>query len=104
MDLDPDHLLRGPFLAGLSGSIVALRWVPGSTLAERLFNGAAGTAVAGFGAPALSAWLHITSADITSALAFAVGLFGLSLAAAVVQAIRDLKLAEIITGWISRRG
>ena len=104
MDLDPDRLLRGPFIAGLSGSIVALRWVPGITLLERLFNALAGTAVAGIGSPALSDWLHITSAGTVSALAFAVGLFGLSLAAAIVQAIRDLRLADIITGWISRKG
>ena len=104
MDLDPDHIIRGPFIAGLSGSIVALRWVPGITLPERLFNALAGTAMAGFGSPALSDWLHITSAGTVSALAFAVGLFGLSLAAAVVQAVRDIKLAEIITGWVSRKG
>ena len=104
MDLDPDRLMRGPFLAGLCGSIVALRWVPGISISERLFNAAAGTAVAGFGSPALADWLHVTSSVMISALAFAVGLFGLSLAAAVVQAIRDIKLAEIITGWISRKG
>jgi len=39
-----------------------------------------------------------------SALAFAIGMFGMSAAAAVMQGLRDIKLGEIMTGWISRGG
>lgn len=104
MDLDPSGLTRNPFAAGALGSLVGLKFAPGVSLLERITNVGAGAACAGYAAPALAEWMHVTSPHVHSGLAFAVGLFGLSLAAAVQQGIRDLKLGEVITGWISRKG
>lgn len=104
MDIDPSGLARNSFAAGALGSLVGLKFAPGASLGERITNVVAGGLCAGYAAPAVAEWLHITSSHVQSGLAFGVGLFGLSLAAAVWQGIRDLKLGEVITGWISRKG
>lgn len=104
MDVDLEKITRSPFLPGALGAVVALRFAPGITWGERAFNVAAGAACAGYVSPAITDWLHITSAGMQSGVSFGVGMFGLSLAAAALQAIRELKLGEIISGWISRRG
>ena len=38
-----------------------------------------------------------------SFLAFVLGLFGMSIAGAVMQALRDAKLGEAITSWLTRK-
>lgn len=104
MEIDPTGLARNPFAAGAIGSLVGLKFAPGATVVERVTNVVAGAVCAGYVAPGLLEWLHVTSPNLQSFTAFTVGLFGLSLAAAVQQGIRDLKLGEVITGWISRKG
>lgn len=104
MDVDMDKVVRNPFFAGALGSLAALKFAPGATWIERAGNVAAGSASAGFAGPALVDWLSIGSASMQSGVSFGVGMFGLSLAAAIVDGIRQVRLGEIITGWISRRG
>lgn len=103
-DFEPEKWLQSHFAVGALGSIVGLKFAPGATFFERVFNVGAGTLCAGFFAPALAEWWHVTSPGMHSAMSFAVGMFGISLAAAVAQAIRELKLGEILTGWLSRKG
>lgn len=104
MDFDPERIVRSPFAVGAAGSFVALRFAPGVSWWERLSNVIAGSLCAGFGGPALTEWLHITSAGMTAGVHFGVGMFGLSLAAAILQGIRETKLGEIATGWLQRKG
>ena len=101
---DVDKLARSPYAAGIAGSLVALKFAPGSTWGERALNVLAGSLTAAYVSPALVEWLHISSPGLQSGLSFLLGLFGLSLAAAAVQAIRDTPLGQVITGWISRKG
>lgn len=103
LDIDPESALRSHFTVGAVGSVVALRFAPGTSWQERIFNVASGSACAGYCAPALVEWFHIVSPGLSSAIAFGVGMFGLSVAAAVMQAIRELRLGEIVTGWLRRR-
>lgn len=100
---DVDKLARSPYAAGVAGSLVALRFAPGSTWVERAVNVVAGSITAAYVSPALAEWLRITSPGLQSGLAFLLGLFGLSLAAAALQAMREAQLGQVITGWISRR-
>ena len=104
LDVDPIAAVKHPWLAGLAGSLIALKFAPGSGWLERVFNLTCGTLCAGFVAPYLSEWLGVKSVNGEAALAFGVGLFGLSVAAAAMQALRDLRLAEILQGWMSRKG
>ena len=104
MDFDPERLARSPFFVGAAGSFVALRFAPGVSWWERLSNVVAGSLCAGFAAPAVMPALVMCSHSISAGVSFGVGMFGLSLAAAILQGIRETKLAEIATGWLQRRG
>ena len=57
-----------------------------------------------FVTPALVEWLHMNSPAYTSGAAFLLGLVGMSLAAALLQGIKETPLGKILTGWLSRKG
>lgn len=101
MSIDLDSL--APFAVGSAGAVVSLKFVPGPTWAERAFNVLTGCLCAGFLAPAAAEWFHMTSRGLQFGLAFLVGMFGLSVAAAVASGLRDLKLAEMVAGWLPGR-
>lgn len=103
LDIDPERYLRSPFLIGALGSFVALRFAPGLTWPERAINVASGALCAGFCAPALTEWMHVQTPAMQSLSAFAVGIFGLSFAAAVTTALRNVDMAAIISGWLGRK-
>ena len=104
MDFDPDRLIRSHFVTGAIGALItAVKFTPGSDWKERVFNVLSGSATAGFVAPALVEWLNLTSASYASGAAFVLGLVGMSLAAAVLQAIKDTPLGQIVTSWLQRR-
>ena len=104
MEIDPDKVLRSPWIAGALGSIVALRFAPGERWGDRVFNVLAGCLCAGYIAPALTEWLRIEPAGIRACAAFGVGMFGLSVAAEVVKFIRDGGLRQLAASWWSRKG
>lgn len=104
MDFNPEAIARSPFAVGALGALVtAIKFTPGATWPERVFNVAAGSLAAGFLTPALIEWLAMKSPAYISGAAFLFGLLGMSLCAAVLQAIKDTQLAKAIDGWITRR-
>lgn len=104
MDFDQDHIARNPFVVGAVGALItALRFTPGSTWIEKVLNAASGSAFAGFLVPPIVEWLHMTSPAYVSGAAFMFGLVGMSLAAAILQGIKDTPIGQIVTGWLSRR-
>ncbi len=103
MPLDPENITRTPWAAGAFGSLVALRFAPGLTWAARAFNVACGSLCAGFLSPPLVEYLHLGSAGMQAGAAFVIGMFGLSVAAALVDAVRSVGWADVIRGWVSRR-
>lgn len=104
MDIDPQKIITNPLFPGVVGALVGLRFAPGISWAERVTNVAAGAACAGFVAPAASEIFHLSSVSMMSFLAFVIGMFGMSIAAAVMQGLREIKVGEIISGWVSRKG
>lgn len=102
--MDPEKIAGSPFTIGALGAVItAVKFTPGASWIERVVNVLAGSAFAGYVTPALVEWLHMSSPSYTSGAAFLFGLVGMSLAAAVLSAIKDVPLAQIIGGWISRR-
>jgi fructose-specific phosphotransferase system IIC component len=93
------------FIAGGLGALVSLRfatandgwWKRGSTLL-------CGALVAGYFAQPLADWLKLAKETDILGVAFAIGLLGLSIIASIFRAIGELKVAEIVSGWISRKG
>lgn len=103
MDLDPQKIVTHPLTAGLGGALVGLRFAPGATILERSLNVLSGAACAGWLAPAAVTLFDLTSKSAEAAMAFLIGMFGLSIAAAAMEVVRTIKLSEIVSGWISRK-
>lgn len=103
MDIDPDRILRSPWVAGGLGALVGLRFAPGLTWWERAFNILCGCLCAGYISPALMEWLRIDPAGIRACAAFGVGMFGLSVAAEVMKFVRDGDLRQVAAAWWGKR-
>ena len=94
---------KTPEAASLAGALIALKWVPGNDMKERVANLAGGLSCAWFVTPIIVEFLlRNASANARAGLSFVIGLFGLSIASAVVQAIREVKLSEIIDSWLRK--
>ena len=103
MDIDPERLARSPFLVGAIGALItAVKFTPGACWAERSFNVIAGAAAAGYISPALVDWLGMSSPSYLSGAAFLVGMVGMSLASAMLQAIKETPFGAILASWLSR--
>lgn len=94
-DINPE-LIKSPWVAGAMGALVALRGVPGITWLERVFNLLCGAIIAGYMSPAAADYLGLTKPETHYAAAFLMGLFGLNLIAAIVEAIRTADLGSVL--------
>ena len=99
LDIDPATAVKHPAMAGLLGSVIALKFAPGAGWLERVTNVAAGTVCAAYLAPWLADFVGVGTPHGIAALSFGVGMFGLSMAAAIAQGIRD-KGFDVLTGWL----
>jgi len=104
MSVDPDTITGNSYIAALAGAILGLKAIPGTSLYERAFNLVSGFGMAIFLGPAIIDYVHITSVRISSGVIFAVGAAGLVGFAAIIDAIKQTKFGEIISGWITRKG
>jgi fructose-specific phosphotransferase system IIC component len=102
--MDLGALISSPFFVGGMGALVSLRFVEGVGWWRRVTTLVCGALIAGYFAQPLGDWLKLTKSSDVLGVAFALGLLGLSIISAALRAIAELKLAEIITGWIGRRG
>lgn len=102
VDLDPEKIIRSPFLIGAIGAAIASRSAPGEKWLTRMFNVLSGALFAGFVSPGLSEWFSLTSPAMQGAMAFASGLFGMNFVASVAAWIKEMKLADVLP-WIRRK-
>lgn len=103
IDIDPQKVIMHPLTAGIGGALVGLRFAPGLSWPERAVNVIAGAACAGWIAPAAAELFELVSTASQAALAFAIGMFGMSIAAALIDAVRATQWSDIITSWTKRR-
>lgn len=103
-DLDLSGLATSHFVAAFVGSLVGLKAMPGASIWQRIGNLCLGFGLAVFAGPALAEWAGVTSPKIQAGVVFACGAAGLVAFSAVVDGIKQTPLAQIITGWLSRRG
>jgi hypothetical protein len=94
---------RHPAVPGIVGAVIGLRWAPGATWWERIINVTSGSAIAGYVGPAAAEVFDLATPASQSALGFGLGLFGISLATALMQALRNLQLGDILADWLRRR-
>lgn len=102
VDLDPEKIVRSPFLIGAVGALVALRGAPGETWPTRIFNVLCGGLIAGFVSPAVAEWFSLTSPAMQGAMAFASGLFGMNFVATAVAWIKQIQLSDVLP-WVRRK-
>lgn len=102
MDIDPDRVLRSPFLIGALGALVALKGAPGETWAARIFNILSGALLAGFAAPAIAEFFSLPSPAMQGAMSFAVGLFGMNFVATASVWIKHLHISDVLP-WLRRK-
>ena len=74
------------------GALVSLRFVQG-TLPERLLMTAGGVSLSYYATPVSAAWLQMTHAE--GLVGFVIGLFGMTLAAKVYEALQALDAAVL---------
>lgn len=104
--LDPqtvEEVARSPWLPGVLGAIVAVRSAPGATWPERLVNILCGALISGFASPALSEYFGMTTQAMQSAMAFAVGLFGLNVVASITAWTKAMKVEDFLP-WKRKGG
>lgn len=95
---------KAVMIAGLIGAIISLRFVSEVTSwRSRVTMVVCGFFGASYGTPALAEWMKV-SERVESGLAFAIGLLFMSLAGAIVGAIKDAKLSEAISTWFKKPG
>ena len=102
-EVDVNRAAHHPLTAGLLGALVGLRWAPGTTWLGKLSNVAAGSLFAGYLGPVAAQLLGWPGPEAQSALGFGFGLFGLSLAGSVAQAIKETQLSELVKQWFGRK-
>lgn len=90
-DLSVDPTLTKVIPAAL-GALVSLRFVQG-TLPERLLMTAGGVSLSYYATPTSAAWLQMTNAE--GLVGFVIGLFGMTLAAKVYEAVQALDATAI---------
>jgi hypothetical protein len=102
---DLERVARSPFTIGAIGAAISSspRFLPGATWLERLSNVAAGALTAGYLTPAVTTWVGLERGGMGDGAAFVIGAFGMSLMAALLQAIKETAFGQILTGWLSRR-
>lgn len=82
-------LTKGSALGGFFGAVISLRFLEGLSWWKRLSTVIAGTFVAAYVTP-LIVLLFDLNVKVESGVAFLVGVFGMSLAGAVIKAIPDI--------------
>ena len=101
-DFKLSDITGNPFAAGAFGALVGLKSMPGATWWERFLHLMSGAVFAGFGTPALTEWLHMTSAAQMSFLAFAVGAFGVAIFNSVLEGVRATNWWAVVAAYASR--
>lgn len=105
VEIDPNTaevVSKSPYVMGFLGAlIVSIKGMPGASLWERLVNVACGAILAGVASPAASEYFSLHTAAMQSAMAFAVGMFGLNIVAAFQTWLKTMKVDDYIP-WKKR--
>lgn len=102
-DIDPERVARNPFFVGLIGSaITAYRFTPGASIGEKVFNGLAGSAIAGYGAPLVAEMMGQPSPHFLSVMALILGLVGMSLCDQLLKSVKETPFGQFVAAWLDR--
>lgn len=92
-------------LAGFIGGVLSLKFFEGLTIGGRVWTVFGGLSTAYFCTLPVMEFVNFTPTPQNEGFTgFVLGLFSMSLVAAIFTAIKELKIADIIRGWLERRG
>lgn len=92
---------KAAFVVGLVGAVVSLKFVKrAQKWYENVLMIFGGSAAAGYLEPPVSAYFHVTNGGF---IAFLIGLFGMSLAAAVMGMINSTEWGKLVPDIIRKR-
>jgi len=96
MDINPEQVIKHPFFAGVIGSIISLRWIPGRAYSEKVVIVIIGTLTARFLGPAVGEYFALQTPGMQSAISFLIGLFGLNMMASVSLWLKTVDIGSLI--------
>lgn len=91
-----------PFMAGMAGSLVALRWAPGKSWWDRFFNVCSTIPIVIYGGPAMIDLFGITTDSMILLMGFAIGALGLNIFAKLYEGIKQTEVAAILSSYFKR--
>lgn len=91
-------------IAGAVGSFISMRFFEGLGLAERWSTVLCGWGLASFSAAPITGFFELKGAASETGIALFVGMFGMSIAAAVIRVIRETNWTELVTSILRRKG
>lgn len=94
---DINNTLQQPAVAGVIGSLLSLRWVPGDKWWEKFFSFGCGIGTALYLAPAAVAYMEIKSSWGPPAFGFMAGLVGMNLIAKLVDIVKNGDWLALLT-------
>jgi len=103
MDIDElARISKHPLAAGILGSFVGLQFVPGDSWTAKARSFVSGSAVAWYAGPYVCEAFGLQSPAANMIIGFGLGMFGMSLAGALSDGIKNMKLAEILSSWFRK--
>jgi fructose-specific phosphotransferase system IIC component len=95
---------KAGLIAGFIGALISLRFIAeATTWPSRIFMALAGTMAAAYLTPGIAEYLG-AGERVESALAFCLGLFGMTASGAIMHSLRELKIAEAVATWFKKPG
>jgi hypothetical protein len=91
-------------IAGAFGAFISLRFFEGLSTWEKWVTFVGGWAAASWLAEPTAAYLDLEHRSMETGLSLLIGMFGMSLAAAVIRVVRDTNWTDVVRGFIDRRG
>jgi hypothetical protein len=89
-------------IPGFIGGVVSLRFFNEQTIFQRIMTVLGGWVCAAFTTDPVLAYFSLSEKSWNNGVAFFIGLFGMSLIAAVMIAIKGVQWVDIITGWVKK--
>ena len=87
---------------GLIGGVLSLRFFKDQSGSARLVTVIGGWACAAFTTDPVMAYFSLADTVWKNGVAFFIGLFGMSIVAAIMGTVKDVQWADIITGWVKK--
>ena len=106
LEFDPDKaasIISHPLVASPLGALVSLKFVPGTTILDKLINFASGASISWFGAPFLADWFSLSKPSSIGFLSFMSGMVGLIVVSMCIETFRNIKWVDIAQAFLQRK-